>query len=965
MATAIKKKPTAKVTGLGAPTSDAGSHNMHGKWGVPASAKKDSNNARLQGFDVRWTPTLVDLKTGKTRKLDFTKRYANASLTQASLRLSDFNGWKAQDGKTYALTSLYPRSGTWAIKSIALQVRAYNSKGVGPWVAATRNFLTPVAPQVSAASQDKDTGSVSVTVTPSEDYAYRPRYDTYHTRSIYDSRTGETITYTGSTTTSSEFTLSYDVADRMQLTYDQYVRLTFEARCRALSGDSATVKRTLYVSWPNKPTLAGVDVPSDPSGKVTVRLNLNATTEHPTTGVQLEKLVGVSYATADEIPGNADWSECGAVDNGGCTALSATVAEVNPSVGTRTWVRVKVWNQAKEIFYRYSDPIQLEELYRETNASAGGATIISALPGTDGTSADLLIGWATDEADGTEVSWSTDEDAWRSTREPSKFDVEWDDGQQTIGSTTWAHTATLHIAQLTSGETYHVRTRRYIDTDAGRQYGSYWPTSGSVMVTPSTQATQITLTAPQVVPRGEGLTLTWAYDVDATQRAWQLVTGTVVLVNGETVTDPETQQSVTIQYPTIAAANRIVVAEGADALGSHTIAAERMNELAINGELAVAVLASTGGDWIESHAVVVAIADAPTLAVTASTLTAQPAQLALVCSSPDADVTVVVRAQGAQGDSPIGTVTQAANDTVWAAVISPEWSPVYDDEPEPSIVGYSAAVTLDAGLDFWDGASYTTTATATDRTTGLTSDVASEMFAVDWSRKAPEPLATVTPYDTTDADSDIRTCGCSIQLATPESGISTDLCDVYRLTHDGVYPVAIGVATNQLVNDTTAPYGDGAELAYRVALRTADGAIEWDDFAYVLAGRDLRIDYGDSYVELPYSLAIDDGWTKDDDVRRKLDGSIDGYCGPGAERKADLSTQLIRVAGEQERRVRDLAKYAGVCLVRTPDGSCYPALVNVTTMAASCDSGAMSVSIEATEVDAQGSYLATVDVSNE
>lgn len=969
MATAIKKAPDAKVTGLGAPTRSAGGTTVTAKWSVPASAKKESNTRRATSLDVRWTVTYRDFDTGREHSASYTKTGMGIGTTEHSMNLFTMNNWKADSTKkTCSMNDLYPRKGSTGIVAVTAQVRLRNAKGVGPWVSATRKFGTSKPPTMEEPVQNAETGVVSVTVKPSDDESNSPRWQTCHTCTVTDSRDGVPVVTTGRDTTGNEFTVSTNVSDRMGLSYDDYVRVAFEALCRDFAGPSKAVGRTLYVSWPNKPTILGIDVPTASDGKVTVRIDLNRSDEHPTTGVRLEALKDVAYTSADDIPGSASWQELGAVDDGACTALSATVTEVNPDVGTRTWVRAKVWNQIESIFYRYSDPVELSELHRETNASAGGATIISAIPGTDGTSAEVLLGWLADSADGTQLAWSDSLDAWRSTKAPETFDVTWDDGQRTIGSTMWPHTALVHVAGLTEGRPTYFRARRYIEAGSGRQNGTWWPTLASepTKVTPSTQATQVTLTAPQVVARGSSLELAWTYDTEASQAGWQVVTGTVVEVTDYETDDHGTTYSAR-KRPTIAASGRTIVAEGADERGACRIDGGRIAGLAGGGSsVAFAVRASTGGEWVESDAVAVAIADPPTLAVAADDVAAQPAEVTIACSTAGADVAIVVRAQGAQGDSPTGTATQAAGDTVWSAVLGGDlaWEAVYaqDAEEGDPPTGYECTVTLPEGLDLWDGARYDVAATATDRSTGLASDVATCEFGVDWERKATDPTATVAPYDTTDPDSGVRTRGCVVTIGTPTASEEGDLCDLYRLTRDGARLVARDLPCGTVVDDPFAPFGTGAQLAYRVALRTPDGSVAWDDFGYALGGLDLRVDFGGEYVELPYNLGLSGGYAKDFEGRRKLDGSIDGYWGEGVERKAGLSTDLVKVGDEDAKRsVVALARHVGPCLVRTPDGSCYCADVQVTDLSQAYDSGLVAVALDASEVDLTAEYMAVAE----
>ncbi|MBR1837914.1 MAG: hypothetical protein IJ783_11600, partial [Kiritimatiellae bacterium] len=139
---------------------------------------------------------------------------------------------------------------------------------------------------------------------------------------------GAAFSFTAAGVCAESGTVAYDVADRMGMDYGDYVRVVVSAYDRGVMGDSDTATKELYVSWPNIPSIGDARVSStDATGKVTVPVDLNQTGEHPATGVKLQKLVNVTYDTSGEIPGDAEWVDVGAQDDGTCTALSVLVAD--------------------------------------------------------------------------------------------------------------------------------------------------------------------------------------------------------------------------------------------------------------------------------------------------------------------------------------------------------------------------------------------------------------------------------------------------------------------------------------------------------------------------------------------------------------------------------------------------------------------------------------------------------------
>ena len=114
----------------------------------------------------------------------------------------------------------------------------------------------------------------------------------------------------------------------------------------------------------------------------------------------------------------------------------------------------------------------------------------------------------------------------------------------------------------------------------------------------------------------------------------------------------------------------------------------------------------------------------------------------------------------------------------------------------------------------------------------------------------------------------------------------------------------------------------------------------------------LRIDWGESYVELPYNIVRQDSWAKDFERRQHLDGSRPGFWNEGADRDASLSTDLVRLGSEdQQAAVRELASYAGPCFVRLPNGCAYQANVDVSGLSESYGTGLVEVQLSASQVD--------------
>ena len=619
-------------------------------------------------------------------------------------------------------------------------------------------------------------------------------------------------------------------------------------------------------------------------------------------------------------------------------------SNVQPELLTATWTdstrKSTDWQKTATIYLRGLDPNTTYYVRARRYLEASGSTtysprskvgsfttppdsidevandrvgIVSVSSGDDGTSADLVIGWSEDTAyDGTEVTWSDREDAWESTSQPSSFQATWADKKSQ--SQSWKATQTVHVEELEQGTKYWFRVRRY--NSEGK---SGW--SNVVTVIPAVQPSSVTLVAPAFVERGRAVELSWTYGGGSEQTGWRIMSGSKVVASGD---DPVT---------------------------GCVVEASRIKRLTKNtSSIALRVEVSTGGDYVASDAITLGIADRPTMTVSDVDADEQPVSIPMSCSSENAYVTMVIMSMGATGSSPDGERTQAAGDTVWSGVVIPSWS---GNGP------YTSTVTIESGLDLWDGASYIVSAVATDTVTGLSSDAAYSYIDIDWDHKAAVPgEAVLTPYDSIDAEGN-RLLGCTLALVAPDQYEAGDVCDVYRVTPDGAVLVASGVQFGTTIDDRYAMLGDAS---YRIATRTVDGDIDWLDFAYHLkCGSLLRIDWGSGYVELPYNLSWKDSYEKDFDAVKDLTGVTEGYWNSGVQHRQSLSTDVIKVKSAAViSSLRELGRYAGPAFVRTSDGNAYQANVTVSGIDTGYRSAAVSVSLDATEVALTNEFMVNI-----
>lgn len=932
------------------------------KWKVGSALTSTKSSHRATKLDIEWTVKMLD---ANGKEVVRSKRINKKPIgtTTASFNPRDFvDSTKA--ARHWTENDFWPK-GKYRIVSVSYVVYGRNSEGAAKKGAGkTYTFGTPNAPTVSALEHDMESGEIFFEIDAYDgSKTTAPRIRTYWEAVIVDTRkTGNDRkqtkhgTFTSSSKTWDEDTpeadkVVIDVTDRYMLAPNQYVKVTVTAWSESVRAKKSASK-SIVVGYPNAASIDNVSVDKleggtpDLSGRVTAGITVGASGNKPTTNVMLQKLRSTTATTPQQASAmGEDWADTDIVDDGECDGLSIAVAELMPTRGLHSWIRVKSWN-AHDVFFTYSAPEEVKDLYVDPATASDNLHLLSLTSGDDGTSLIAHFAWTQghDPDTGTEVSWSKDEHAWESTRKPETFDTTRNDGPETIDEVEYAGTLLIHIPELEQGETYHVRGRRYLDSEeSDRAYGGY---TEDLTAKPVSSPTSVVLLAPQAIARGSDLALSWTFDSEAAQTEWYLLYGTEY-----TVVDPETgERDYTIGEDTW-------LASGKDAYGACVVKwSDLETRLDENGEIGLALRMGTGGSLVTSDSVFLRVVAPPVLSTSVpATITAQQFQVVLTCNVP-ADVTVIMRAgsygedgmTGGNGGDGLVHRDQTAGDVVWQEYLTPTWG--------TDGSSYAVAFLAPPDLELLDGGNYTLFAQPIDPETGLYGDTVVTPHVVSWANQAPhmayeDDVAPVVlePSDTTDADGN-RVRQCTIRLAPPEGALGTETYNVYRVTPDGAYLIADRCGLTETIIDPYAPYG-GTENAYRVAIVTVDGDVDWIDYEYEMAGRDLRIDFGDEYVELPYNLSVSDTYEKDFEARRKLDGSVDGYWNDGTMRTGGFSTDLIRVTEQSKAAaIRRLGQYSGPVFVRVPDGCAYQADVQVSSIGGARRDAALAVQLDVTEV---------------
>ena len=323
--------------------------------------------------------------------------------------------------------------------------------------------------------------------------------------------------------------------------------------------------------------------------------------------------------------------------------------------------------------------------------------------------------------------------------------------------------------------------------------------------------------------------------------------------------------------------------------------------------------------------------------------------------------------------------------------------------------GVSTTITLPPQLDFWDMGNYTLSVVAVDRQTELHSDEVLADFGVAWSHQAPsiEPTltytlsqdtivslnknyyeydsttqtytvvetdgtenptsegwyemsetdyVTLTPIDTVD-DNGFHHMAVQIALTPPPNYAQTDVYDIYRLTGDGAQLIGESFPLTYTTTDEYAPFSEDGTQHYRISVRTADGDVSFYDVEYVLQGEGIRVDWEGGFIEYPYSISISDSYKKDVEIRKHLDGSINGYWNRGVERTGSLSTDAIKLIQQDDIDLtRQLARYTGAVFVRTREGTAFEADVQITNLFTK-NIAVMSIALDANEIDLTDEFM--------
>lgn len=545
------------------------------------------------------------------------------------------------------------------------------------------------------------------------------------------------------------------------------------------------------------------------------------------------------------------------------------------------------------------------------------ASVSLAMTDTVGT-VQVTFDWSWQDAHSAEISWADHVDAWESTDEPETYLI------SNIRAPRW------NISGLETGVTWYVRVRLVSGTTDEPTYGAY---SGiqSIDLSSAPVVPVLALSDAVITQDGE-VTASWVYvSTDSTPQAGAEV---AEIVNGAYVTVAylETAQYITLK---------------AEDLGWET---------GENHSFAVRVTSASGRETGWSDPVSVYVAEPIVCEITQTSLEQKTVTVDGESTTFDAltemPLTVTVTGAGEGGTTMLSVVRAETYH-----IDRPDETDLYGFEGETvatlAQIG-EAQITINredliGRLD--DGAAYKIIATVQD---GLGQSASAELpFTVIWDHQASIPNGTVT----IDADN-----LAAMLVPVAPSGVGTgDTCDIYRLSVDKPQLVYGNATYGQTYVD---PYPALGEFGgYRFVMHTIDGdyitednELAWIDVEAEVDSNDNIIDFDGGRVLLSYNPDVSNSWKKDFKETKYLGGSVQGDWNPAVSRTSTVNSVAVTATDQETiEAMRRLATHAGICHVRTRDGSSYAADVQVSeSYAVSNGNKLASFTLSITRVDPEG-----------
>lgn len=594
-------------------------------------------------------------------------------------------------------------------------------------------------------------------------------------------------------------------------------------------------------------------------------------------------------------------------------------------------------NTANNVTYYTIDADMTSDIIWDGGYVPQVATNIKAV--TTETPGEVLLTWkwpSWEKANRCEISWSKNPNAWESNKGPETYML------------TSLSQARIRISELEVGATWYFRIRIANETDRTITYGPYCDTI------------EVNLSSAPSIPV---LSLSRAVIRKYTDDTKDLVKASWVYAS----TDKLEQNYARVSLVTYSGDDMIVgntvVAVDTNARSKTFYARTKNSDGTYTGwpagtYLMVVRVRNTANKWSEfSDPVSLIVAEPVTCTITSTslvskTITDEQGNVITAYDLTALPLTVTATGAGAGGTTQV--IIERADEY---RMIRP------DETTLDGYAGESIAVMRKSGqptititandisgrLD--DGAPYRLIVSSTD--SYGQSDTKTIDFEVHWTRQAEKPTASV----------EMEESAAIITVNRPVTAVAGDVCDIYRLTAD----------TPELVveaGEFGVPYVDpypaiGEGFGHRCVHRTTNGDYITEDMqpAWVdlsdMDGDILDVDYGiidfdGRQLLFRYNTELSSTWQKDFQSTRYLGGSIVGDWNPGVVRQTTINAIVTTDEDEDFQNLRRLADYTGICHVRTPEGSSFPADVQVGDSLTFAEAGLLAhVTLTCTRVDAE------------
>lgn len=532
--------------------------------------------------------------------------------------------------------------------------------------------------------------------------------------------------------------------------------------------------------------------------------------------------------------------------------------------------------------------------------------------------------WAWDEADISELSWADHSDAWESTEEPSMYRV------------TNVHAAKWNISGLEAGTEWFVRVR-LIKTLEDSEIIGPWSDIKSRRLTSAPDIPNLKLSR-YVISKDDDVTASWDYiSTDGTdQKLVQICLAEI-----------ENDGSITYLEP------YIYTAETTEK--EHTFVHDLPWRSSGDSYYMCARVESASNNMSEwSQPVKLDIAEPLTASITQTSLDERETNGVTRYYLTELPLTITI--EGAGDNAYTNLVIERAGDYHASRPDETDYdgyegeNVAYTTQQGESQISIGVSDLIGA-LD--DTAEYRIIGTVYD-SLGQTANVELP-FIVEWEHQAGVPSAVV--------EIDDENYIAKITPVAPESYEEGDVCDIYRISADK--PELI-VRNGTFGTTYVDPYpAIGQFGGHRIVCKTANGDYITDDGTYAWEDTDADdgdifetpntiIDTPDGRIECLYNLNLSNSWQKDFQQTNYLGGSVQGDWNPAVTRTGTINTVSV-VAQDQEtiKDLKKLADYAGICHVRTKDGSSFSADIQVSEDMSYESYQLVSYSLSITRVDAQ------------